>query len=189
MINHPLHPNGNGTHNSPHITLTTGPVWQNPDTQNIVVNVLNVSDKPQTVTVSVIDHSDCTNPNPELGKVAFLCGQPVAPDGMQLTNQPVAEDDGCDCLADPSCCNPNPVFTPITFTIPPKATLAVYAIPNPFRPPVPIFEARVTGAFTPAIFPPSPCRISLFGINAAGFPQLGNIFYHSNFVVYPPVPV
>ncbi|MBT2722855.1 hypothetical protein [Bacillus sp. ISL-46] len=167
------------------ITLTTGPVWQNPDTQNIVVNVLNVSDKPQKVTVSVIDHSDCTNP--ELGKVAFLCGQPVAPNGMQITTQPLVED--CDCLSDPTCCNPNPVFTPVTFTIPPKATLAVYAISNPFFPPNPCFEARVTGPFTPSIFPPSPCRISLVGVNAAGVPQLGNIFYHSNFVVAPPSPV
>ncbi|MED1471620.1 hypothetical protein [Bacillus salipaludis] len=137
MFNHPLHPNGNGPQNPPtkHITLTTGPVWQNPDTQNIVVNVLNLSDKPQIVTVSVIDHSDCTNPNPELGKVAFLCGQPVAPDDLQLSAR--QSDEECDCLADPSCCNPNPVFTPVTFTIPPKATLAVYPIPNPFLPPSP----------------------------------------------------
>ena len=157
-------------------TLTTGLVWLNPNTQNIIVNVLNVSNKSQAITVSVIDHPDCTNP--ELGKVAFLCGQPIAPDGFQLSPQ----QSDCDPLSDPTC-DMEPVFTPVTFTIPSQGQLVVYAIPNPFTPPSPVFEARVTGPFSASIFPPSPCRISLFGVDAVGVPQVGNVLFHPNFVV------
>jgi hypothetical protein len=44
------------------ITLTTGPVWRHPDTQFVVVSLLNESNKPQEVTVSILDWTTCDHP-------------------------------------------------------------------------------------------------------------------------------
>ncbi|MFJ8263529.1 hypothetical protein ACIQ4I_16495 [Rummeliibacillus sp. NPDC094406] len=160
------------------ITLTTGPVWRNPNTERVVVNVLNVSDKPQTVTVSVIDRTNCLNQ--ETAKMAFICGAPATPVGIQPSVS------SCDPLSDPTC---NAV--PVTFTISPQSTLAVHAFfSSPFLPGAPMFEARVTGPFSASsIYPPNPCRISMVGIDTAGVPQIGNVFNMPDFVVTPPSPV
>ncbi len=75
--------------------FTTGAIWRNPATEMIVVTLLNKTDTPQTVTMSVLDWQSCSQE--EMPKEALLCGESL-----------------------PSLFNGAP--TPLIFTIPAKKT-------------------------------------------------------------------
>jgi hypothetical protein len=157
-------------------TFTTGPIWRNPNTEIVVVTLLNEDPNvSQTVTVSVLDWQDTCNPT-EFDKFAFLCGKSINPPLPEQGVQPqqiniVPLDDV------------QPITTPLTFTIPPRQLLTIHAVPpQPTFLPAPIYEVRVT-------FPPNPIRrviVNTFGINAAGVPQEGNTVLHNQF---PPGPI
>ncbi|WP_085993146.1 hypothetical protein [Oceanobacillus senegalensis] len=57
------------------ITVTSGPILRNPNTEEVIVSVLNEDDCPQKATVSVADTSMC--PAFELPKEATICGELV----------------------------------------------------------------------------------------------------------------
>ncbi|MDQ6600749.1 hypothetical protein [Bacillus salipaludis] len=213
-------------HHDKDITLTTGPVWRNPNTDFVIVSMLNQSDKPQEVTVSILDWTTCDHP--EYGKFAYTCGNAPSSvdessdesssssddessssssssdessnseDGSSPVLAAPADPSPCEPLSDPTCCDPisSPecapplTFTPLTFTIQPQTTVTVYGTPRtPWVPPVPIFEVRVRIPFLPPVpvVPPSPMRVNVFGINAAGVPQEGNSIFHN--LLVPPNPV
>jgi hypothetical protein len=126
-------------------TFTTGPIWRNPNTEIVVVTLLNEDPNvSQAVTVSVLDWQDTCNPT-EFDKFAFLCGKSINPPLPEQCVQPqqiniVPLDDV------------QPITTPLTFTIPPRQLLTIHAVPpQPTFLPAPIYEVRVT-------FPPNPIR-------------------------------
>nr|WP_028401180.1 hypothetical protein [Ectobacillus panaciterrae] len=100
-----------------------------------------------------------TGPPQELGKFAFLHGEPPPPpDGP-----------------------PEPITTPLFFTIPPQRRLEMMAFfpPDPLFP-HPSYEVRVTAPPTP-IVPPDPVLVNSFGVNAAGVPRQGNTVLNHGF--------
>lgn len=150
--------------------FTTGAIWRNPATETIVVTLLNKTDTPQTVTVSVLDWQNCGQE--EMPKEAFLCGESL-----------------------PSLFNGTP--TPLTFTIPAKKLLVIHAtLQNAWQPVDPVYEVLVMfppDPITPPdpIAPPDPIRptfapgdpiiFNTWGINNAGVPQEGNTVLHHQF--------
>ncbi|MGE8037089.1 hypothetical protein [Lysinibacillus sp. NPDC093692] len=143
--------------------FTTGAIWRNPATETIVVTLLNKTDAPQTVTVSVLDWQNCAQE--EMPKEAFLCGE-----------------------SQPSLFNGTPV--PLIFTIPAKKLLVVHATPqNPWLPTDPCYEVLVTLPSDPVIpffpgdpvIPSDPCIVNTWGINDLGIPQEGNTVFHRQF--------
>ncbi|MGE7947443.1 sodium:proton exchanger [Lysinibacillus sp. NPDC093688] len=147
-------------------TFTTGAIWRNPATETIIVTLLNKTDAPQTVTVSVLDWQNCAQE--EMPKDAFLCGESQS------------------SLFDGTA-------TPLTFTIPAKQLLTVHATPqNAWQPVDPCYEVLVTlppvpiiptNPFTPTdpVTPGDPCIVNTWGINNLGIPQEGNTVLHRQF--------
>ncbi|WP_285396923.1 hypothetical protein [Lysinibacillus sp. fls2-241-R2A-57] len=134
--------------------FTTGAIWRNPATDKIVVTLLNKTDAPQTVTVSVVDWQNCAQA--EMQKDAFLCGE-----------------------SQPSLFNGTP--TPLTFTIPAKKLLIVHATPqNTWLPNDPCYEVLVKHPGDP-VFPSDPVIFNTWGINIDGVPQEGNTVLHQQF--------
>ena len=91
---------------SPPVTsgvISTGAIWRNPATETIVITILNNTNTPQTVTVSVLDWQNCVQA--EMRKEAFLCGEPL-----------------------PSLFNGIP--KPLTVMIPAKKLLVIHATPQ-----------------------------------------------------------
>jgi len=135
--------------------FTSGAIWRNPETEKIVVSLLNKSDVARTVTVSVVDWQNCAQA--EMSKEAFLCGE-----------------------SQPSLFNGTP--TPLTFTIPAKKLLVVHATPqNIWLPNDPIYEVLVNSPGDP-VLPPDPVIFNTWGINDAGVPQEGNTVLHQQFL-------
>ncbi|MGG2112296.1 hypothetical protein ABFY60_17505 [Lysinibacillus pakistanensis] len=144
--------------------FTTGAIWRNPATEMIVVTLLNKTDTPQTVTISVLDWQSCSQE--EMPKEAFLCGESL-----------------------PSLFNGTP--TPLIFTIPAKKLLTVHATPqNAWQPVDPVYEVLIMFPPDP-ITPPDPIRptfaprdpiiFNTWGINNTGVPQEGNTVLHDQF--------
>lgn len=140
--------------------FTTGAIWRNPTTETIVVTLLNKSDVPQTVTVSVLDWQNCAQE--EMPKEAFLCGES----------------------------QPSPFYgpaTPLTFTIPAKKLLVVHATPqNAWQPGDPCYEVLVKTPGDPIfpsdpVVPNDPVILNTWGINDVGVPQEGNTVLHQQF--------
>ncbi|MGG2018233.1 hypothetical protein [Bacillus sp. S10(2024)] len=158
--------------------FTTGPVWRNPNTEVVIVTLLNEDyNIPQTVTVSVLDWQNTYNPA-EVSKSAFLYGQVVNPPvNTAQTIQPQQNS-----IVPPG--NIQPILTPFTFTIPPRNLLVIHAsLPNPFQMPSPCYEVLVTSQHGPA-----KCVITnTFGVNAAGVPQEGNTALHHQFSSTPAI--
>ncbi|WP_423492476.1 hypothetical protein [Lysinibacillus agricola] len=153
-------------------TETTGAIWRHPATETIVTTLLNKTNAPQTVTVSVLDWQNTCTPT-EMPKDAYLCGNVVNPE------------DG-------------PILTPFTFTIPANNLLTIKASPeNLFTLPTPMYEVLVTYPIDPIapvnpILPTGPVRpviTNTWGINAAGIPQEGNTMLHRQFALYPTNPI
>ncbi|PJO45047.1 hypothetical protein [Lysinibacillus xylanilyticus] len=140
--------------------FTTGAIWRNPATETIVVTLLNKSDIPQTVTVSVLDWQNCAQE--EMPKEAFLCGE-----------------------SQPSLFNGTP--TPLIFTIPAKKLLVVHATPqNVWQPADPCYEVLVKAPPDPItppdpVVPNDPVILNTWGINDIGVPQEGNTVLHQQF--------
>ncbi|MGU3371639.1 exosporium leader peptide-containing protein [Bacillus mycoides] len=158
--------------------FTTGPIWRNPNTQIIVVSLLNEDpNESQTVTVSVLDWQNTCNPT-EFGKFAYLCGQLL---NSSSNTTPLIQTDNIVVPPDVP-----PITTPFTFTIPPRNLLTIHVYPPvPTFPPSPFYEVIVT-------FPPNPFRrviTNTFGINAAGVPQEGNTLLHNQWPPQPIIPV
>lgn len=154
--------------------FTTGPVWRNPNTEVVIVTLLNEDyNIPQTVTVSVLDWQNTYNPA-EVAKSAFLYGQVV---NTAQTIQPQQSS-----IVPPD--NVQPILTPFTFTIPPRNLLVIHAsLPNSFQMPSPCYEVLVTSQHGPA-----KCVITnTFGVNAAGVPQEGNTVLHHQFSSTPAI--
>lgn len=150
-------------------TETTGAIRRHPATETIVTTLLNKTNAPQEVTVSVVDWQTTQNTcNPtEMEKDAYLCGDVVNPD------------DG-------------PITTPFTFTIPAQQLLVIRATPTIIGIPTdPCYEVLVTYPIDP-ISPGGPIRpiiTNTWGINAAGIPQEGNTVLHRQFALIPGDPV
>lgn len=146
--------------------FTTGAIWRNPSTETIVVTLLNKSDAPLTVTVSVLDWQNCAQE--EMPKEAFLCGESQS-----------------SSFYDPA--------TPLTFTIPAKKLLVVHATPqNAWQLSDPCYEVLVktptdpifpTDPILPSdpVVPNDPIIMNTWGINIAGVPQEGNTVFHRQF--------
>jgi len=146
--------------------FTTGAIWRNPATETIVVTLLNKSDAPQTVTVSVLDWQNCAQE--EMPKEAFLCGE--SPSSL---------------FYDPA--------TPLTFTIPAKKLLVIHATPqNGWLPNDPCYEVLVKHPSDPIVptdpifptdpvVPNDPVIMNTWGINSTGVPQEGNTLFHRQF--------
>lgn len=139
----------------------------------------------QTVTVSVLDWQNTSNPA-EVAKFSFLCGQVINPPlNTTQTIQPQQSS-----LVPPD--NVQPILTPFTFTIPPRNLLVIHAfLPNPFQQPSPCYEVLVTSQHGPA----KNVIMNTFGVNTAGVPQEGNTILHHQFLptpaisYVPPVPL
>jgi len=156
--------------------FTTGSIWRNPNTEIVIVTLLNEDyNMPQTVTVSVLDWQNTYNPT-EVAKFAFLCGQVVNPSlNTAQTIQPQQSS-----IAPPD--NVQPILTPFTFTIPPRNLLVIHAsLPNSFQMPSPCYEVLVTSQHGPA----KSVITNTFGVNAAGVPQEGNTVLHDQFSPTP----
>ena len=147
-------------------TETTGAIWRNPATETIVTTLLNKTNAPQTVTVSVLDWQNTCTPT-EMPKDAYLCGDLVNPEYGSI-------------------------LTPFTFTIPANNLLTINAFPaNSFTLPSPMYEVLVTFPTDP-ILPTDPIRpviANTWGIDAAGIPQIGNTVLHRQFTLFPGDPV
>lgn len=156
--------------------FTTGAIWRNPNTDVVIVTLLNEDyNMPQTVTVSVLDWQNTCNPA-EVAKSAYLCGQVVNP--TLNTTQTIQPQQGNIVIPD----NVQPIFTPFTFTIPPRNLLAIHAVlPNSFQQPSPCYEVLVTSQYEPA----KSIITNTFGVNAAGVPQEGNTVLHDQFSPTP----
>ena len=181
-------PPSNG--NSGNVTVTSGPIFRNANTDFIAVSVLNFSDSPQTVTVSVIDWQN-TCDEEEYPKYGFLCGEMVVPD-TDTDTTPLLPTPVPDIFSPPDL---QGVLTPLTFTIPARQLFTVQAFPpNPMHPPNPCYEVRVTVPPQP-IFPPNPTtppapiRINTWGISFAGVIQEGDTVLHHQFTEFPGDPV
>ena len=152
---------GSSVQSSVPSNFTSGAIWRNPETEKIVVSLLNKSDVARTVTVSVVDWQGCAQA--EMPKEAFLCGE-----------------------SQPSLFNGIP--TPLTFTIPAKKLLVVHATPqNAWQLVDPCYEVLVKGPGDPIvpndpITPPDPVIFNTWGINDAGVPQEGNTVLHQQFL-------
>ncbi|PEA56770.1 hypothetical protein CON64_00580 [Bacillus pseudomycoides] len=157
--------------------FTTGPIWRNPNTDVVIVTLLNEDfNMPQTVTVSVLDWQNTCNPA-EVAKSAFLCGQVVNP--PLNTTQTIQSQQSSSVPPN----NIQPILTPFTFTIPPRNVLTIHAVlPNSFQQPSPCYEVLVTSQHGPA----KSVITNTFGVNAAGVPQEENTVLHDQF---PPTPV
>ena len=132
--------NGNGG-NGGNITVTSGPLFRNANTSFIQVSVQNVTDSPQTVTVSVLNWQNTCDPE-EFPKFGFLCGEIVNEPEVDTitTNQ---NGNGEDNFFPPV--GFIPVLTPFTFTIPARQLFSIQAYPtNPIIPSDPIYEVQVT---------------------------------------------
>ena len=133
--------------------ISTGAIWRNPNTETIVITILNKTNSSQTITISVLDWQNCDQS--EMPKEALLCGEVVS-----------------------SLFNGN---SPLTFTIPSKSLLVVRATPqNVWQPGDPCYEVLVTLPSDP-ITPGDPCIVNTWGINALGTQQEGNTVLHHQF--------
>lgn len=155
------------------ITLTSGPIFRNVNTDFIAVSVQNVTDSPQTVTVSVLNWQNTCDPE-EFPKFGFLCGNLVNGTDDSVTTQ---QENGDDIFFPPDVPG---VVTPFTFTIPARQLFTIQAWPtSPVSPPNPIYEVRVTVPPQPIVppgpvFPPPPVNVNTWGISASGQIQEGN---------------
>ncbi|MFD0768086.1 hypothetical protein ACFQZ1_04020 [Bacillus sp. CGMCC 1.60114] len=167
--------------------FTTGPILKNPNTEIVVVTLLNEDFyESQMVTVSVLDWKNTSYPT-EFAKSGFLCGQAINPYLMTQGVQPQQTN-----TVPPN--NGQSVLTPLTCTIPPRGLLVIHASPpQSVHLPSSCYEVIVTlsSNFT---HPPAPIRrviVNTFGINAAGVPQEGNTVLHNQLIpshITSPVP-
>ncbi|CAG9612698.1 hypothetical protein BACCIP111899_01875 [Bacillus rhizoplanae] len=167
--------------------FTTGPILRNPNTEIVVVTLLNEDFyESKTVTVSVLDWQNTWDPT-EFAKVGFLAGQAINPSLSTQGVQPQQTN-----IVPPN--NVQSIFTPLIGTIPPRGLFTIHASPpQPVHLPSPCYEVIVTFSsnFT---HPPTPIRrviVNTFGINAEGVPQEGNTVLHNQLIPRPitsPVP-
>lgn len=171
---------GNGG-NGGNVTVTSGPLFRNGDTDFIQVSVLNVTDSPQTVTVSIQNWQNMCPPE-EFPKFGFLCGE--------LVNEPENGEPEITIQNSEDLFFPPvgfiPVLTPFTFTIPARQLFSIQAWPaDPILPPNPIYVINVT-------FPNDPIigdlvRVNTWGIDALdGVIQTGNTVLHHQFTRLAP---
>jgi hypothetical protein len=116
-------------------TVTSGPMFRNANTSFIQVSALNISDSPQTVTISILDWQNTCEEN-EFPKFGFLCGE--------IVNDP--DDTNPGVQNGPIFFPPVgfiPVLMPFTLTIPPRQLFSVQAYPTD-PPPDTVYEVRVT---------------------------------------------
>ena len=157
-------------HNNQLTVLSSGAISANPNTQEIVVEILNVDPtQSRRVIVQTLDWRTC--PPEELPKAAFLCGVPVTSgDGAPIVLQP-----------SPSP-TPFPILTPLFITIPPQSRLEVRSPypPHPILPPNPCYEVRIF------LFNPVNVLVNSWGVDALNVPQEGNTVLNHQF--WPPQP-
>ncbi|MDO0825300.1 hypothetical protein [Desulfosporosinus nitroreducens] len=168
-------------------TVTSGPIFRDADTSFIQVSALNVSNDPQTVTVSILNWQNQCPPE-EFPKFGFLCGE--------IVNEPEnGNGDGVTIQNGVIFFPPVgfiPVLTPFTFTIPAGQLFSVQAYPgNPIIPPDPVYEVQVTlptGPVLPVdpVLPIDPIRVNTWGIDGFGFIQEGNTVLHHQFTRFLP---
>lgn len=138
------------------LTVKSGPILRNPNTEKVIVSVLNEDDRPQTATVSVADTSMC--PPFELPKEARICGK--------LVTDPLPHSDTEIDL--------NMVYQPVTVKIPPKQVAIFKALLPPCSSSESdTFEVNVTGRADKLNF-------NIFGVNQNGAPEIGNTVMFSN---------
>jgi hypothetical protein len=179
-----FNPPSNGG-NGGNVTVTSGPLFRNANTSFIQVSVQNVTDSPQTVTVSILNWQNTCDPE-EFPKFGFLCGE--------IVNEPEnGNGDGVTVQNGVIFFPPEgfiPVLTPFTFTIPARQLFSVRAFPgDPILPNCPVYEVQVTLPTDP-ILPTDPVRINTWGIDGFGVIQTGNTVLHHQFTrLHPTDPI
>jgi hypothetical protein len=199
-VNPVFNPPSNGG-NGGNVTVTSGPIFRNADTSFIQVSVLNVTDSPQTVTVSILNWENICPPE-EFPKFGFLCGEIVnEPDnGNGITVQQNGNGNGNGNGDEDLFFPPEgfiPVLTPFTFTIPARQLFSIQAYPSdPIHPSDPIYEVNVTYPIDPVIpsdpfHPGDPVRFNTWGIDGFGVIQTGNTVLHHQFtrILHPIDPI
>lgn len=173
------------------VTITSGSIFRNVNTDFIEVAIENITFCPQTVTVSVLNQQNTCN-GTEFPKYGYLCGDLVNrnSDGTVSTS----DTSECELFYPPDV---TPVLTPFTFTIPPRQLFIVRAFPtDPIRPPTPYYKVQVTipgdphapqDPFHPGD-PHFPIIVNTWGISSAGVIQSGNTVLHSQFRFQPQDP-
>lgn len=112
------------------VTLTSGSIFRNVNTDFIEVAIENITFCPQTVTVSILNQQNTCN-GTEFPKYGYLCGTLV----NETSNGTVSTIDTNERELFYPPEGVIPVLTPFTFTIPPRQLFIVRAYPvDPFRP-------------------------------------------------------
>lgn len=171
------------------VTITSGSIFRNVNTDFIEVAIENITFCPQTITVSILNQQNTCN-GTEFPKYGYLCGDLVnrTSDGTISTSN-TSE---CELFYPPE--GVTPVLTPFTFTIPPRQLFIVRAWPtDPFIPQEPYYKVQVTYPTDPfqpldPIRPQEPVRpiiVNTWGISSAGVIQAGNTVLHGQFRFQP----